>query len=107
LWGAAQLEIFMADHGEVEYATAEGNDLPAHEANYEAFVHLAYVGTITVINILIGLTIGGAIGHWLSAAVVIILAVIVGGYNLWSGGRTASLGMLALSALALLYNAYS
>jgi hypothetical protein len=24
------LEELMADHGEVEYATAEGNDLPAH-----------------------------------------------------------------------------
>ena len=32
-------EDAMADHGEVEYATAEGNDLPAHEATYENFVH--------------------------------------------------------------------
>jgi hypothetical protein len=28
----------MADHGEVQYSTAEGNDLPAHEATYRAFL---------------------------------------------------------------------
>ena len=35
----------MADHGEVEYATATGNDYAEHEATYEGFVHLAYVGS--------------------------------------------------------------
>ena len=44
----------MADHGTVEYATATGNDLPAHERTYEGFVHLAFVGTLTVINIVLG-----------------------------------------------------
>ena len=28
----------MADHGTVEYATATGNDYPAHEESYERFV---------------------------------------------------------------------
>ena len=28
----------MADHGNVEYATADGNDYPAHEQTYESFV---------------------------------------------------------------------
>ncbi len=31
----------MADHGHVEYATAQGNDLPAHVATYDRFIHLA------------------------------------------------------------------
>ncbi len=62
----------MADHGEVEYATAEGNDLPAHEANYVAFTHFAVIGTVYVINILVGLAIGGVLGHWLLLAAVII-----------------------------------
>jgi hypothetical protein len=97
----------MADHGDVQYATAEGNDLPAHEANYESFVRLAFVGSLAVINILIGLAIGGVIGHWLSAAAIIVLAVIVAGYSLWTGSRNASFVMLAIAALALLYNAYS
>ena len=48
----------MADHGHVEYATAEGNDLPAHEQTYERFVHLAFVGSCHVANIVIGLAIG-------------------------------------------------
>ncbi len=30
----------MADHGEIQYSTAEGNDLPAHEATYEMFLTL-------------------------------------------------------------------
>ncbi len=27
----------MADHSEVAYTTADGNDYPAHEATYEGF----------------------------------------------------------------------
>ena len=30
----------MADHGEVEYATADGNDYVEHEGTYEAFITL-------------------------------------------------------------------
>jgi len=30
----------MADHGEVEYATADGNDYAEHEATYESFITL-------------------------------------------------------------------
>ena len=30
----------MADHGEVEYATADGNDYVEHVATYEAFITL-------------------------------------------------------------------
>ena len=44
----------MADHGEVEYATAEGNDLPAHEDGYENFVHFTVIGAVLVVNILVG-----------------------------------------------------
>jgi hypothetical protein len=44
----------MADHGEVEYATATGNDYAAHERTYENFVTLVKVvlGTVVVILIL-------------------------------------------------------
>ena len=38
----------MADHGQAEYATAEGNDLPAHEAMYDRFVHLVAIGSAHV-----------------------------------------------------------
>lgn len=30
----------MADHGEVEYATADGNDYVEHVATYEMFITL-------------------------------------------------------------------
>ena len=96
----------MADHGEVQYATAEGNDLPAHEAGFSQFVQVTFIGTAMVVSILFGLTIGGVIGHWLPAAFVIIGAVVAAGISGWTGSRNVSLVMVAISALLLLYNAY-
>ena len=43
----------MADHGEVEYATATGNDYAAHEATYEGFIRLVKVSVVTLAVILI------------------------------------------------------
>jgi hypothetical protein len=43
----------MADHSEVAYTTADGNDYVAHEATYEGFLKLVKYGTITVALILI------------------------------------------------------
>jgi aa3 type cytochrome c oxidase subunit IV len=97
----------MADHGEVQYATAEGNDIPAHEAGYGQFLLATFVGTSLVINILFGLAIGGVIGHWLPAAFVIIFGVIAAAISGWTGSKTVSLAMVAISALTLLFNAYA
>ena len=41
----------MANHGEVAYTTADGNDYPAHEQTYEGFLTLVKWGTISVIAI--------------------------------------------------------
>ena len=41
----------MADHSEVAYTTADGNDYAAHEATYEGFLKLVKYGTIAVIII--------------------------------------------------------
>src|ERR1035441_747246 len=38
-WAAIEEDLTMADHGTVEYATATGNDYPAHENSYARFVH--------------------------------------------------------------------
>ena len=97
----------MAEHAEVQYATAEGNDLPAHEAGFSQFVQVVFIGTAMVINILFGLAIGGVIGHWLPAALVIIGGVAVAGISGWTGSRVVSLVMVAISGLLLLYNAYN
>jgi hypothetical protein len=43
----------MADHGELEYATATGNDLVAHEQSYRSFVTLVKVSIAVVVAILI------------------------------------------------------
>ena len=45
----------MADHGEVEYATATGNDYPAHEATYSFFIKLVKWSIIVIVLILIGM----------------------------------------------------
>ena len=42
----------MADHNEVAYTTADGNDYPAHEATYEGFIKLVKYGTAAVVVIL-------------------------------------------------------
>ena len=43
----------MAEHNEVAYTTAEGNDYPAHEHTYEGFIKLVKYGTGSVVVILI------------------------------------------------------
>jgi hypothetical protein len=43
----------MADHSEVAYTTADGNDYEAHEQTYEGFIMLVKYGTSAVVLILI------------------------------------------------------
>jgi hypothetical protein len=97
----------MADHGEVQYATAAGNDLPAHEVGYSQFLQVTFIATALIVNILFGLAIGGVLGHWLPAAVILVAGVVVAGISAWTGSRAVNLIMVAISALALLLNAYS
>lgn len=91
----------MADHGTVEYATATGNDLAAHESTYERFVHLAFVGALHVVNILLALAIGAVAGHWGVAATVIIVASLLAIHGLATGARTPMVVMTVVSLLAL------
>jgi hypothetical protein len=91
----------MADHGHVEYATAEGNDLPAHEETYERFVHLAVVGSAYVVSIVIGLAIGAVAGSWLVAFATMFIATIVAIIGFASGARVPSMVMVVISLIAL------
>jgi hypothetical protein len=43
----------MADHGELEYATADGNDYPAHEQTYRSFITLVKVCLAAIVVIVI------------------------------------------------------
>jgi hypothetical protein len=47
----------MDDHGELEYATASGNDYPAHEKMYRTFVTLTktFLAVIAIIVILMAI----------------------------------------------------
>ncbi len=89
----------MADHATVEYATAKGNDLPAHEDTYSRFIHFTTVGTIYVLNIVLGLAIGGVNHRWLLTSVVIVIASIVAVHSMASGSKVSAYIMFALSFL--------
>jgi hypothetical protein len=93
----------MADHGQVEYATATGNDLAAHEATYKGFVQLAYVGSCLVATIVIALAIIGKSSHWPIAIGLIAVASGVAVRGLFSGSRTPSAVMVLVSLLGLAY----
>lgn len=91
----------MADHGQVEYATATGNDMPAHESTYKGFVLLAYVGCCHVASIVIGLAIVGTTSHWLMALGLMIVASFVAVHGLATGAKAPSGVMVAVSLVAL------
>jgi hypothetical protein len=40
----------MADHSEVAYTTADGNDYIAHEATYEGFIKLVKRTSTTILS---------------------------------------------------------
>lgn len=42
----------MADHGEVQYSAADGNDYPAHEQTYTLFLTLTKWTIILIVTIL-------------------------------------------------------
>ena len=94
----------MAEHGTVEYATAAGNDYPAHENTYENFLHFTFTGIFHVVSLLLGLAVGGVVGHWFAAVVIFILAVIGLVAGLLSGSRAPSYAAFVLCALIFLYS---
>jgi hypothetical protein len=96
-----ELEDGMAEHGTVEYATATGNDLATHESTYEGFVHLAFIGSLLIVNIVIGLAIVGTTSHWGVAVCLIIVSAAIAERGLMSGARMPIAVMTLLSLLAL------
>ncbi len=93
----------MAEHGIVEYATADGNDYPAHEASYERFVHFTFTGIIHVVNLLFGLAVGGVMGHWFLALACFIIAVAGAAPGLLGGTKTSSYVAFMLCFLIFAY----
>jgi hypothetical protein len=95
----------MADHGTVEYATATGNDYPAHENTYERFVHFSFVGILYVITVLLGLATGGVMGHWLSAFAIFVIGAAGAVPGLFGNSKTSSYVALAICFLIFVFNA--
>lgn len=97
----------MADHGTVEYATATGNDYPAHESTYDTFVKFTVVGILHVINLLLGLTVGGVMGHWFTALPIFIIAVIGLIPGLLTGSKTSSVVAFVICFLIFAFTGIS
>jgi hypothetical protein len=95
----------MAAHGEVEYATAEGNDYREHVGTYNFFLRITLVAILYIVCILLGLTIGGVLGHWLLAAAVIIVSTVTAVFGLATNNNIPSIAVLVLSLLALAFTA--
>jgi hypothetical protein len=57
------------------------------------------VGIIHVINLLLGLTVGGVMGHWFLALPIFIIAIIGGVSGLLSGSKTSSYVAFAICFL--------
>jgi hypothetical protein len=90
----------MADHGTIEYATATGNDYQAHENTYDTFIKFSFAGSIYIINMLLGLAVGGVMGSWFPAFVMIFIigpAGLVAG--LAFGSKTPSYVAFAICLL--------
>lgn len=92
----------MADHGEVEYATATGNDYPEHEQTYESFIRTVTVSTLFVINVVVVLAIWGVAGHWLVALGMFVIALLAAVYGVASGWNIPGVVSIVLALLALL-----
>jgi hypothetical protein len=92
----------MVDHGEVEYATATGNDYPEHVHTYESFVRTVTVSTLFVVNVVVVLAIWGVAGNWLVALGMFVIALLAAVYSLASGRNIPGVVSIVLGLLALL-----
>jgi len=91
----------MAEHGEVEYASATGNDYAEHEGTYESFVHAAVIGTIFVANVVVVLGLWGVEGHWLVALGSFVIALVAALIGIGSSSSLPSIISLVLALIAL------
>ena len=93
----------MADHGTAEYATATGNDYPAHEQSYERFVHFTLIGILYVVTILFGLATGGVMGHWFMAGAIFVIGLVGAIPGLLSGSTKPTSVAFVLCFLIFAY----
>jgi hypothetical protein len=98
----------MADHSEIAYTTADGNDYKEHEQTYAGFVEFAFVGTLFVIGTVLGIGIEGISSHWLLGALVIFVISPLGAiHSVATGTRGGVITSLILSVLIFAYSMLS
>jgi hypothetical protein len=98
----------MADHAEVQYSTADGNDYPEHEGTYSNFVHFSTIGAMHVISVVLGLGIVGLTSHWLIGAIVIFVIATIGlVHGLATGTRGGMIACFVIAMLAFVYSTLS
>jgi hypothetical protein len=91
----------MSAHDAPEYATATGNDYPAHEQMYKTFTYLILIGIILAVNICLGLTVGGVKGNWWFAIPFIFVAHLAAVASLMTESKMPSYVLLAVGLLGL------
>jgi len=91
----------MADHGEVQYTTADGNDYREHEGTYVRFLDMAFALSAYCISIVIGLAVVGATHSPLLGVGTIVIATILAIPALITSGKGWSLTALGISAVGL------
>jgi len=77
--------------------------VPAHEATYQSFTHIATVGTLHTICVLLGLAVGGVMGHWLLALAVFLIAVVGAIPAIATGSNKPSVISFALCFLIFVF----
>jgi hypothetical protein len=98
----------MADHSEVAYTTADGNDYREHESTYEGFTHYSFVGALHVISVVLGIGIVGITSHWIIGALVIFVIATIGlVHGLATGTRAGIVTAFVISALLFTYSVLS
>ena len=83
----------MADHGEVVYASATGNDYEEHEGTYEGFLLFASIAVVC--------TVKGVLEVWWAIGLFMLLSVFTAFYGLATHSHTPGIVVLVLALLAL------
>jgi hypothetical protein len=91
----------MADHGEIQYTTADGNDYHEHEGTYTRFLDMAFALSAYCISIVIGLAVVGATHSPSIGVGTIVIATFLAIPALVTSGKGWSFASLGISALGL------
>ena len=91
----------MADHGEIQYTTADGNDYQEHEGTYARFLDMAFALSAYAIAIVIGLAVVGATHSPSIGVGTIVIATFLAIPALVTSGKGWSVASLGISALGL------